>query len=234
MYTMSTEPAPRLPLDRGRVLAAAVRLADQKGLDGLSMRSLAGELGVVPMALYKHVASKDALVAGMIDTVVAGYPAPEPGLDWRESARFRILGARDALVLHPWLRSAIEASRHRTPTVLAHMDAVAGDLLGGGLSADLTHHAMHALGHRIWGFSPEAFDDAATSTPENSAELERVARERFPHIVAITLDSLERTGGARCDSHYEFAFTLDLLLDAFARLHASGWASPRTAGPSSR
>lgn len=225
---MSTESRSRLPLDRGRVLTAAVQLADRKGLDGLSMRSLASELGVVPMALYKHVASKDALVAGMIDAVVGDFPVPESGLGWRESVRFRILGARDALVLHPWLREAIEASRRRTPTVLAHMDAVAGDLLTGGLSADLTHHAMHALGHRIWGFSPEAFDDAETSTPESSAELERMARERFPHIVAITLDSLERTGGAGCDSHYEFAFTLDLLLDAFARLHASGWASPLT------
>lgn len=223
---MSTERTRRPALDRVRVLAAAVRLADQKGLDELSMRSLAAELGVVPMALYKHVASKDALVAGMIDTVVAGYPVPESGLEWRESVRFRILGARDTLVAHPWLREAIETSRHRTPTVLAHMDAVAGELLTGGLSADLTHHAMHALGHRIWGFSPEAFDDAAASTPEGSAELEQMVRERFPHIVAITLDSLERTDGAGCDSHYEFAFTLDLLLDAFARLHDSGWASP--------
>ena len=223
---MSTKRARRPALDRVRVLAAAVRLADQKGLDELSMRNLAAELGVVPMALYKHVASKDALVAGMIDTVVAGYPVPESGLEWRESVRFRILGARDTLVAHPWLREAIETSRHRTPTVLAHMDAVAGELLTGGLSADLTHHAMHALGHRIWGFSPEAFDAAAASTPEGSAELEQMVRERFPHIVAITLDSLERTDGAGCDSHYEFAFTLDLLLDAFARLHDSGWASP--------
>ncbi|MFT4215895.1 MAG: TetR/AcrR family transcriptional regulator C-terminal domain-containing protein [Micropruina sp.] len=225
---MSMSQPDRVRLDRARVLTAAVALADDEGLDGVSMRTLAAGLAVVPMALYKHVANKQALLAGMIDTIVTGYPRPEPHLDWRDAVRFRVLAARDALVAHPWLRAAIETSGQRTPAVLAHMDAVAGDLLAGGLSADLAHHAMHALGHRIWGFSPEAFDDSATaSTPEESLATEQLIRDRFPHIVAITLDSLERTGGAGCDSQYEFEFTLDLLLDAFERLHDSGWSSGR-------
>ncbi|MFT4294708.1 MAG: TetR family transcriptional regulator [Micropruina sp.] len=228
---MSTSRADRPSLDRERVLTTAVALADDGGLDTVSMRVLAAELGVVPMALYKHVAGKQALLSGMIDAVVAGYPRPGKRLSWRDSVRFRILAARDALAVHPWLRTAIETSRQRTPAVLAHMDAIAGEFLAGGLSADLTHHAMHALGHRIWGFSPEAFDDSVTApSPLERAASEHLIRERFPHIVAITLDSLERTGGAGCDRQYEFEFTLELLLDAFDRLHLAGWSSTPASG----
>lgn len=236
MYTMSSEPptTPRAAgrLSRAGVLAAAVTLADREGLESLSMRRLASELGVVPMALYKHVADKDDLVAGMIDQIVADYRAPQPGLDWRAAVRGRIMAARDALHEHPWLRSALERATQRTPAVLGHMDAVAGELRRGGLSYDLVHHAMHALGHRIWGFSPEAFSDGAGSTaapdaeppPVDPAQLAAMA-ERYPHVVAIALDTAQRAPGGACDTEAEFAFTLDLLLDAVSSLHAAGWRS---------
>ena len=144
-----------------------VDLADAEGLATLSMRNLAATLGVVPMALYKHVADKQDLVTGMIDAVVAGYPTPtEEG--WRDRMRQRVLGARDALLAHPWLRGAIETSNRRTPVVLGHLDALAGEFFAAGFSADLTHHAMHVLGHRVWGFSPEAFDDSGSPpSPSN-------------------------------------------------------------------
>ena len=62
--------APRVPLSRERILGSAVALADQGGVESLSMRKIALELGVVPMALYKHVANKDELLDGMVDVVV--------------------------------------------------------------------------------------------------------------------------------------------------------------------
>jgi len=226
--------APRTPLDRERVLVAAIELADRDGLAALSMRGLATELGVTPMALYKHVADKDDLLGGMVDAVVIGYRPPPAGLGWAAATRDRILVARDALLAHPWLRTAIERSTRRTPAVLGHMDAVARELLAGGLSVDLTHHAMHALGHRIWGFSPEAFDEgpAATGpavepTAEQSAMMAAMA-QRYPAVAAIAAESAA-TGGS-CDEQGEFEFTLDLLLDAFARLHQSGWSSRRRSG----
>lgn len=223
MYTMSS----RVPLDRARVIRAAVGYADEHGLDALSMRALAAELGVVPMALYKHVADKDDLTGAMIDAVVAGYPAPSaPG---RDRARERILAARAALARHPWLRFAIESRTAPTPTVLDHQNALAGDLLDAGYSLDLTHHALHALGQRIWGFSPEAFRGAPASSPD-AAQIEALAA-RVPHVVAIAVDAGRRTGTGACDDDAEFVFTLDLLLDAFERLHAAGWESaPRLSG----
>ena len=93
---------PRAPLSRERVLRAAVALADQGGVDALSMRKLAQELGVVPMALYKHVANKDELLDGMIDVVVGEIDPPIEGAGWKTAVRERILSARRALLRHPW------------------------------------------------------------------------------------------------------------------------------------
>lgn len=221
------------PLSRPQVLAAGVALADREGLAALSMRHLSAELGVVPMALYKHVTDKDDLVAGMIDLVVAGYATPPPGLDWREGVRQRVLAARDALLEHPWLRPAIETATQRTPAVLGHMDAVAGEFAAGGLSYDLVHHAMHALGHRIWGFSPEAFSSPAApgagpSTAPAAGEQEAMMAamaQRFPHIAGIAIDAATRHPLGACDEQFEFEFTLDLLLESVARLHSAGWVS---------
>lgn len=70
MVTDQADTLRRVPLSRDRVLRAAVALADGTGIESLSMRNLAQELGVVPMALYKHVANKEELLDGMVDVVV--------------------------------------------------------------------------------------------------------------------------------------------------------------------
>jgi AcrR family transcriptional regulator len=223
----------RAPLSRERVLRAAVALADEAGIDAVSMRKLAEELGVVPMALYKHVAGKDQLLDGMVDLVIGEFDPPDPGLDWKSAVRQRVLAARRAVLRHPWARQAIESRTHRTPVVLGYMDSMAGAFLTGGFSADLTHHVMHALGNRIWGFSPELFDeprddDGPAPTPEAQEAMAREFAERFPHILAIataaTAGDLSRVGQG-CDEQFEFEFTLDLLLDGFDRLRAEGWTS---------
>lgn len=193
------------------------------------MRNLASRLGVVPMALYKHVTNKEDLLDGMVDTVVAGYERAAACAGWKSAVREQILAARRALQAHPWLRPVIETRTSRTPIVLAYMDSLAGILIGGGLSVDLTHHAMHALGHRIWGFSPEAFaSQDPSSLPDDPAEREaviRAAAQAYPHIAAIATDAAEHSASGACDEQFEFEFTLDLLLDAFERLHETGWSS---------
>src|SRR5215475_3991022 len=133
-------------LNRDRVLQAAVALADESGIGAVSMRGLAKELGVVPMAIYKHVADKDELLDGMVDVVIAEFAPADPSQDWKGRIRQRILGARRAVLRHPWARQAIESRTNRTLAVLGYMDAIAGEFHAGGFSADLTHHVMHALG----------------------------------------------------------------------------------------
>jgi AcrR family transcriptional regulator len=226
---MAEPAAPRRHrLDRAAVVTEAIALADAEGLDGLSMRALAARLGVVPMALYKHVADKEDLVGRMVDRIVEGYDPPV-GDGWRGRVRSRVLSAREAIAAHPWLGRAIDTRQRRTETVLGHMDAVAGDFIAGGLSPDLAHYAMHALGNRIWGYSSEAFEDADAPTPADADQpaIVEYMTERFPNVVAIAMDAARRNPSGSCDQQTEFEFTLDLLLDAVDRLHTAGWESNR-------
>lgn len=230
---MTTSAPRRAPLSRDRVLEAAVALADVVGIEALSMRRLAQELGVVPMALYKHVANKDELLDGMVDVVLGEIDPADPTPDWQAAVRRRLLSARQAVLRHPWARKAIESRTRRTPVVLGYMDSLAGMFRAGGFSADLTHHVMHALGNRMWGFSPELFEEPADpSAPSPTAEQQEAMAqdfaERFPHILEIatvaTQGDLSAVGGG-CDEQFEFEFALDVLLDGFERLRERGWTS---------
>ena len=152
----------------------------------------------MPMALYKHVADKDELLDGMVDVVIDEFAPPDPALDWKDGVRQRLLSARRAVLRHPWARRAIESRTRRTPAVLGYMDSVAGMFIAGGFSADLTHHVMHALGNRIWGFSPELFDESQgepDSSPEAQLDPAQAAEfaQRYPHILEIAMAA---TGGS--------------------------------------
>jgi AcrR family transcriptional regulator len=210
-----------VPLSKERVLGAAVALADEGGVDALSMRRLAQELGVVPMALYKHVANKDEMLGGMIDVVVGEIDPPLSGTDWKTAVRQRVLSARSALLRHPWASQVIESRTDPTPAVLKYMDSMVGLFRAGGFSIDLTHHAMHAMGSRLLGFSQELFDDTADAGPEMDPVMLQEMAKGYPHItemvMAITHDD-ESVVGTGCDDQFEFEFALDLMLDGLERL----------------
>jgi AcrR family transcriptional regulator len=212
---------PRVPLSTERVLRAAVALADAGGVDALSMRKIAQELGVVPMALYKHVANKDELLDGMVDVIVGEIDPAPTGTDWKTAIRQRVLSARSALLRHPWASRVIESRTKPTPAVLRYMDSMIGMFRAGGLSIDLTHHAMHAMGSRLLGFTQELFDDTADVGPEAEAAMLREMAKAYPHIaelvVAITHDEASVVGQG-CDDQFEFEFALDLMLDGLERL----------------
>lgn len=234
--TQLAETARRVPLNRDRVLRAAVSLADEVGIESLSMRRLALELGVVPMALYKHVANKEELLNGMVDTIVGEIDAPVPDVPWKTSVRLRVLSARRALLRHSWARPVIETRTDVTPAVLGYMDGFAGMFLDGGFSVDLTHHVMHAMGSRMWGFTQEVFDDSAGQgedenpkiTGEARAAMARQMAENYPNLFRIAAAAGhddESVVGGGCDDQFEFEFALDLLLDGFERLHERKWTS---------
>ncbi|HMS14597.1 MAG TPA: TetR/AcrR family transcriptional regulator [Microthrixaceae bacterium] len=216
-------------LHRDHVLEVAVALADEHGIEALSMRRLADELGVVPMALYKHVASKEELLDAMVDRVVDEIgPSVPPGRRWRASARARILTARSTMLRHPWARRVIETRTARSPIVLTYLDSVAAILLGGGLTPELVHHSMHAIGSRVWGFTQDVFEtDVPAPEPDPDVMAELAAR--LPSLVrvasAVSHDT-DSAVGYGCDDQYEFEFALDLLLDGIARLHRAHWQPP--------
>lgn len=223
----------RRHLDRGRVVDTAIALADESGLDGASMRSVSEALGVTPMALYKHVANRAQLIDEMLDTVLKGMAPPVASGHWTARVRGQILAARAVLTRHPWAKGAIESRSLASDTALAHMDALMAAMFDGGLSADLVHHAMHALSTRMWGFNRDVLP---TPTLPEDAEGRRRAMAHYagmyPAIVRMATASPH--AGVDCDEDAEFAFALDLLLDGIERLRVTGWTSPEPGGTSTR
>jgi len=208
----------RTPLSRARVLAAAVALADQAGLEAFSMRGLAQELGVVPMALYKHVANKDALLDGMVDIVFGEIELPSADLDWRPAMRRRAMSTRQALKRHSWAIGMME-SRHPGPANLRNHNAVMGCLREAGFSFEMAVHAYSAQDAYIYGFALQE-RDLDFKTPQSAGEAARRrantigAFEDYPYLVEL-VRKLPQSG---YDNTVEFAWGLDLILDALERL----------------
>jgi AcrR family transcriptional regulator len=219
---------PRTPLSRDRILGTAVALADEGGLDALSMRKIAQALGVVPMALYKHVANKNELLDGMIDVVVGEIDPPAGDTDWKTAIRLRVLSARRMLLRHPWapgvIESRMKARATPTPAVMEYLDSMIGILRAGGFSIDLVHHAMHVMGSRLLGFSQELFEESSGGEPDPDALPPEEMAARYPHITELAMavaHDPESVVGSGCDDQFEFEFALDLTLDGLQRLHGT-------------
>ena len=212
----------RKPLSTPRVLQAAVALADKSGLDAFSMRALAQELGVVPMALYKHVANKEELLDGMVDIVFSEIELPSRDLDWRVAMRWRALSTRVALQRHSWAIGMME-SRHPGPANLRNHDAVMGCLREAGFSFKMAIHAYSVQDAYIYGFALQE-RDTGFETPDSAGEAaQRRARtigalRDYPYLVEIAT-MLPESG---YDNAAEFEWGLALILDGLEQLRHTG------------
>jgi AcrR family transcriptional regulator len=210
--------ATREPLSRARVLQAGVALADEAGLEAFSMRALAQELGVVPMALYKHVANKDELLDGMVDIVFGEIELPSAELDWRSAMRGRAISTREALRRHGWAIGMME-SRRPGPANLRNHNAVMGCLREAGFSFELAIHAYSLQDAYIYGFALQE-RDTGFETPDSAGEAaQRRADangtlEQYPYLAEIVA-KLPESG---YDNSVEFAWGLELILDGLERL----------------
>jgi AcrR family transcriptional regulator len=209
---------PRTPLSKERVLRAAVDLADKGGIESLSMRKLAQELGVEAMSLYNHVRNKDDVLDGVVDVVVGEIQIPPETSDWKASLRQTVLSARAALLRHPWAPRVIESRKNPSPATFQYFESVIGILRKGGFSVDLTHHALHALGSRVLGFTQELFNDSdeMASGPDAAAMFAQMA-DKFPYMTEMAMAVTHDGGLGGCDDDVEFAFALDLILDGLER-----------------
>ncbi|MGW2936742.1 TetR/AcrR family transcriptional regulator [Streptomyces sp. NPDC001156] len=209
--------APRVPLSREKVLHAAVALADESGIEALTMRKLGEAVGVEAMSLYTHVANKEDLLDGMIDLVFEEIELPSPEGDWKTGLRRRAISVRLVLSRHRWAIGLMESRTSPGPTTLRHHDAVIGCLRRAGFSVALTAHAYSALDSYIYGFALQErhlpFD-----TPGETADLAQAiltqAAGHYPHLAELATEHVLRPG---YDYGDEFAFGLDLILDGIER-----------------
>jgi AcrR family transcriptional regulator len=224
MAVRESTPARRVPLNRERVLQAAVEFADREGIEALSMRRLGQELSVEAMALYNHVSGKDDLLNGMVDAVVGEIDlADGGGDDWKSAARHRILAARAVMRKHRWASAVIASRTQASPVVMRYMDSMGGIMRSGGFSVDLMHHAFHTLGSRVLGFSQELFDDSSSEAmaPEVQELMIRQLSRDFPNVTAIMAQVAhdeESVVGSGCDDQFEFEFAIDVILDGLETL----------------
>src|SRR3954451_25104859 len=197
VMTTSRTTTQRAPLTRERVLSAAAAIADAGGLEALTMRRLAEDLRVEAMSIYYHLPNKDAILEGLVELVfteieheVGGFgPPPEVRAEvegsWRGALRTRILGARRVLLRHPWVPGVMESRAVLVPAMARYIDGIVAIMRTGGLSFDLIHHALHALGSRMYGFSQELSMDGGSDGAPNGVEDLAQMRQLVPHLAAM-------------------------------------------------
>src|SRR2546427_11372695 len=134
----------RVPLSKERVLRTAMALADHGGIDSLSMRKLAQELGVEAMSLYHYVSSKDDILDAIVEIVVAEIELPSGGKDWRAAVRRSAISFHDALARHRWAANLLMAGAGVGTPRVRYMDALLGRLPEAGLPPHITHPAYPA------------------------------------------------------------------------------------------
>lgn len=209
-------------LSKKRVALEAVRLADREGVDGLSMRRLAGALGKGAMSLYHYVASKEELLDAMIDIVFEEIESPPEEADWQTAMRRRAISTRQALAHHPWAISLMESRTSPGPANLRHREAVTACLRKAGFTVLMATHANWLLDSYVYGFALQEaslpFDTAGDfADMAEDVYLPQLPPDEFPYLN----ESAAALIAADYDPAEEFTFGLNLILAALEPLRTS-------------
>jgi len=209
-----------MALTRERVLRAAMKLADRRGIDSLSMRRLGQALGVEAMSLYNHIASKDDLLDSLVDIVFGEIDLACDG-DWKTAMRRRAISAREVLARHRWAIGLMESRTRPGPLNLRNHDSVLRCLREAGFSLAMTAHAYSAMDSYIYGF---ALQQASLpfDTGEQAARVAESIMQQFtadyPYLAEIATKHVMKPGYSYA---HEFEFGLDLLLGGLEGLKGS-------------
>ncbi|HEV2591309.1 MAG TPA: TetR/AcrR family transcriptional regulator C-terminal domain-containing protein [Gaiellaceae bacterium] len=211
-----------MPLSRDQILAAAVTLADREGLEVVSMRRLGRELGVQAMSLYNHVPSKDAILDGMVERVLAEVELPEPG-DWETSVRRCAVSTHDALLRHPWACALVMVPASGPEALLArlrYIEALLRAFRESGFSArqaSYAYHAIdsHALGFTMWQLGHAVPADATVAR----VAMDAVGGGAYPYVLEHSHEHEVQSGPS------SFEYGLDLIFEGLRRMRGTEEAS---------
>jgi len=222
MEQMSTKAKPvsqrRVPLSRDRVLAAATALADEGGIDSLTMRKLGQELGVEAMALYRHATNKDDIIDGIVDLVFSEIDLPSLEADWKTAMRQRAFSVREVLSRHRWAIGLMESRTNPGPANLRHHDAVLGSLRAAGFDMAMAAHAYSLLDSYVYGFAQTQmnlpFESSDDLVEMAQSMLQPFPVNEFPNLAAFITEHAMKPG---YDYGDEFEYGLDVILDGLER-----------------
>src|SRR4051794_35534183 len=216
---MSMATTRRKPLSRERILDTALAVADEEGIEALSMRKLAQALGYEAMSLYNHVANKDDLLDGLLDAVLDETELPAPDEHWDAAIRASAVSVHDALRRHTWAAPLLMSAAHVRPSRLRYMDSLLGRLGAAGFGPETTYHAYHVIDGHIFGFSLWEISHSSY-TPSDEVDM----REMFDRIITVEAYPDLREHGLQhfADGAHRqvsaFEFGLDLILDGLRPL----------------
>lgn len=182
------------------------------------MRTLAEELGVAPMALYRHIANKDDLVDAMVDVVFSEIDLPASSAGWKIAMRQRAISAREVLSRHRWAIGLMESRTNPGPANLRHHDAVIGTLRAAGFTTEMAAHAYSLVDSYIYGFALTQmnlpFDTSAEVAEVAQNMLQPFPRNDYPNLVEFIAEHAMKPGYNYGD---EFVYGLDVILDGLER-----------------
>jgi len=217
----------REPLDRGVIVSTAIRIADAEGIDALSMRRLAHELGSGATSLYRHVANKDELLDLTVDEILGEVSLDEdPALGWEQRAINLARGIRLTLRRHPGVAMLFGFRVTRGPNALAVADRLLGILRSGGLEGAQLGLAYQAV--TTWAVAFGAIDSRDAARPSSDrqsseqqhemieAMLASLPRDRYPNVVTAFGYGAEMTADA------QFEFGLQALITGIAATLSGG------------
>jgi AcrR family transcriptional regulator len=190
---------------RRQILDAALALADERGLDGVSMRALATRLGVTPMALYPYVGSKAALLDGIVDRLLAELPVPEPELDWQEGLRRMAHGVRALARRHPAAFPLLFSRPAVTPDAVRAVERVYQALRAAGVPDPEVPRVERMVSTFVFGYAVSEVNGRFSTGTVNP----RSRRGQLPPAELPAHQALARWLDADVDWDAEFDADLD-------------------------
>jgi AcrR family transcriptional regulator len=207
-----------VPLSRERVLRAALAFADERGLEALSMRKLAQELGVEAMSLYNHVENKDDIVRGIIALVVEEIDVPPAGVDWKEALRRSAISLHTALTRHRWTASVWMTTGGTGRDRMGHAEGALRCLREAGFPKDLTYHAYHVWQGYALGFTLQELNfphDRESLKAMAASFLRDFPTDEYPYLAEHIEQHVDPP---HAEHQSAFELGLDLILDSLERL----------------
>ncbi len=196
------------------IVETALHMADDQGIEQLSMRKLATELEAGVMSLYHYVTDKDTLMQALVDRVAREVEPAKPGSEWKVAARHIAVSTHEALLRHPWsipLWSTTWPGPHR----FALMEQLLDVLASARLPPDVADLGFHALTNHIQGFARQrvAYGETNKNPEEMQSRVQALlSNDDYPRIAEHI--RFHHDGHGTPD---EFSFVLDLIIDGLDR-----------------
>ena len=192
--------AKRRPLNRRRVLEAAVRFVDREGLEALSMRKLGAELGVEAMSLYNHVPNKSALLDGMVEVLLGELRIPPENHGWEERVRGGWRSFRRLAHEHPNVFPLFLTRPPNTMDGIWLIEEFVKTMRGAGFGPEATLHAFRTLSSYTFGYAMAEIRGFALEPGGSRPGVQRLPPDEFPHICELT----PYLQGVDHDAEFEF------------------------------